>query len=201
MDWKVSGDYAESCNCDVLCPCIFLQPASMGPCNALLVWDIKQGHCDDVKLDGVKVSAYLEAGTENLTDGNCTLALYIDENASDEQAAAIEKLWGGQGGGHLGVIAGLVSNLVGVKRAKIECSIDGKDKFLKVSDAGGWEMSGVANADGEVAHCASHPLEVNPGCGGVDVNVTSSQTYDDHGLSWTTKPSRVGLSGPFSYQQ
>ena len=21
-----------------------------------------------------------------------------------------------------------------------------------------------ANADGEVAHCASHPLEVNPGC-------------------------------------
>ena len=86
------------------------------------------------------------------------------------------------------------------KRAKIDCSIDGKDKFLKVSDAGGWEMSGVANADGEVAHCASHPLEVNPGCGGVDVNVTSSQTYDDHGLSWTTKPSRVGLSGPFSYQ-
>ena len=84
MDWKVSGDYAESCNCDVLCPCIFLQPASMGPCNAMLVWDIKQGHCDDVKLDGVKVSAYLEAGTENLTDGNCTLALYIDENASDE---------------------------------------------------------------------------------------------------------------------
>ena len=74
MDWKVSGDYAESCNCDVLCPCIFLQPASMGPCNAMLVWDIKQGHCDDVKLDGVKVSAYLEAGTENLTDGNCTLA-------------------------------------------------------------------------------------------------------------------------------
>ena len=125
---------------------------------------------------------------------------YANENASDEQAAAIEKLWGGQGGGHLGVIAGLVSNLVGVKRAKIECSIDGKDKFLKVSDAGGWEMSGVANADGEVAHCASHPLEVNPGCGGVDVNVTSSQTYDDHGLSWTTKPSRVGLSGPFSYQ-
>ena len=88
----------------------------------------------------------------------------------------------------------------GVKRAKIECSIDGKDKFLKVTDAGGWEMAGVVDADGKVAHCAHHPLEVNPGCGGVDVNVTSSQTYDDHGLSWNTKPARVGLSGPFSYQ-
>jgi len=172
----------------------------MGPCNAMLVWDIKEGHCDGVDLNGVKVSAFLQAGTENLTDGNCSLALYIDESASDEQAAAVEKLWGGQGGGHLGVIAGLVSNLVGVKRAKIECSIDGKDKFLKVTDAGGWEMSGVVDADGKVAHCAHHPLEVNPGCGGVDVNVTSSQTYDDHGLSWNTKPARVGLSGPFSYQ-
>ena len=93
MDWKVSGNYAESCNCDVLCPCIFLQPASMGPCNAMLVWDIQEGHCDDVNLNGVKVSAFLQAGTENLTDGNCSLALYIDESASDEQAAAVEKLF------------------------------------------------------------------------------------------------------------
>ena len=200
MDWKVAGDYAESCNCDMVCPCIYLQPASMGPCNAMLVWDIKEGHCDDVKLDGVKVSAFLQAGSAALTEGNCKLALYIDESASDEQAAAIEKLWGGQGGGHLGVIASLVSDLVGVKRAKIDCDITGADKTLKVDGAGGWSMSGVANADGKIAHCDNHPLEVNPGCGGVDINKTRNQDYDDHGLSWNTKPDRVGLSGKFSYQ-
>ncbi|MBH44885.1 MAG: hypothetical protein CMD88_05455 [Gammaproteobacteria bacterium] len=200
MDWKVSGDYAESCNCDIVCPCLYLQPASMGPCNAMLVWDIKEGHCDDVKLDGVKVSAFLQASSPALTEGNCKLALYIDESASDEQAAAIEKLWGGQGGGHLAVIAGLVSDLVGVKRAKIEASINGSDKSLKVEGAGGWTMSGIANADGKIAHCDQHPLEVNPGCGGVDINKTSSQDYDDHGLSWNTAADRVGLSGKFSYQ-
>ena len=52
MDWSVKGDYAENCNCDIVCPCLYLQPASMGPCHAMLIWDIKEGHCDDVKLDG-----------------------------------------------------------------------------------------------------------------------------------------------------
>ena len=200
MDWSVKGDYAENCNCDIVCPCLYLQPASMGPCHAMLIWDIKEGHCDDVKLDGLKVSAFLQAGAPALTEGNCTLALYIDENASDEQEEAIKKLWGGEGGGHLGVIAGLVSNLVGVKKAKIECDITGVDKTLKIDGVGGWAMSGIANADGKIAHCDSHPLEVNPGTGGVDINKTTSQEYDDFGLSWHTKSDRVGLSGKFAYQ-
>ena len=107
---------------------------------------------------------------------------------------------GGEGGGHLGVIAGLVSNLVGVKKAKIECDITGVDKTLKVEGAGGWAMSAIANADGKIAHCDNHPLEVNPGTGGVDINKTTSQEYDDFGLSWHTKSDRVGLSGKFAYQ-
>ena len=105
MSWSLKGDYAESCNCDLMCPCLYLQSPTKGFCEAMLVWDISEGNLGDVKLDGLKVSAWLHAPGPNLTDGGFQLALYIDENATDEQAAAIEELWGGKHGGHLGVIA------------------------------------------------------------------------------------------------
>ena len=79
--------------------------------EAMLVWDIKSGHLNDVKLDGLKVSIWLHAPGPQLTEGGFKIALYIDENATDEQAAALEELYGGKHGGHLGVIASLLAKL------------------------------------------------------------------------------------------
>ena len=198
MSWNLKGDYAESCNCDLMCPCIFLQAPTKGFCEAMLVWDIKEGNLGDVKLDGLKVSAWLHAPSV-LTGGGFQLALYVDENASDAQHDAIVELWSGKHGGHLGVIASLVGEIIGVKKAAITCSIDGGKKTLQVSGAGGWDMAGVESGDGKIAQCNFHPLAINPGFP-VDVNVTSKQEYSDHGRSWNTTPDRVGLSGPFTYQ-
>jgi hypothetical protein len=164
----------------------------------MLVWDISKGNLGDVKLDGLKVSAWLHA-PKVLTEGGFQLALYIDENATDEQATAIEELWGGKHGGHLGVIASLVGEIIGVKKAAIEYKMDGNSKTLTVSGAGGWKMSGVESGDGKIAQCNYHPLAINPGYP-VDVNLTTSQEYSDHGRTWNTTASRVGLSGPFAYQ-
>jgi len=198
MSWSLKGEYAESCNCDLMCPCIFLQPPTKGFCEAMLVWDISKGNLGDVKLDGLKVSAWLHAPSV-LTDGGFQLALYIDENADDAQAKAIEELWGGKHGGHLGVIASLVGKVIGVKKAAIEYKMDGNSKTLNVSGAGGFNMGGVESGDGKVAQCNFHPLAINPGYP-VDVNLTTSQEYSDHGRTWNTTAARVGLSGPFAYQ-
>ena len=93
MSWNLKGDYAESCNCDLMCPCIFLQAPTKGFCEAMLVWDIKEGHLGDVKLDGLKVSAWLHAPAV-LTEGGFQLALYVDENASDAQHdASLGRHW------------------------------------------------------------------------------------------------------------
>ena len=199
MSWSLKGDYAESCNCDLMCPCLYLQSPTKGFCEAMLVWDISEGNLGDVKLDGLKVSAWLHAPGPNLTDGGFQLALYIDENATDEQATAIEELWGGKHGGHLGVIASLVGEVIGVKKAAINFKKDGTKQTLEVSGAGGWDMAGVESGDGKVAQCNYHPLAINPGFR-VDVNMTSKQEYSDHGRTWNTTADRVGLSGPFVYQ-
>lgn len=41
-DWKLEGDYFEGCNCDSICPCIFLQDPDKGFCNAVVAWHIKK---------------------------------------------------------------------------------------------------------------------------------------------------------------
>ncbi len=136
MSWSLEGDYAENCNCDIMCPCLYLQTPTEGFCEAMLVWDIKKGHLNDVTLDGLKVSIWLHAPGPQLTEGGFKIALYIDENATDEQATALEELYGGKHGGHLGVIASLVGEVMGVKKAAITCDISGNKKTLKV--AGCW---------------------------------------------------------------
>ena len=76
MSWSLEGNYAENCNCDIMCPCLYLQPPTEGFCEAMLVWDIKTGHLNDVKLDGLKVSIWLHAPGPQLTEGGFKIALY-----------------------------------------------------------------------------------------------------------------------------
>ena len=139
MRWSLDGNYAENCNCDIMCPCLYLQPPTEGFCEAMLVWDIKTGHLNDVKLDGLKVSIWLHAPGPQLTEGGFKIALYIDENASDEQATALEELYGGKHGGHLGVIASLGKGEEGGPReylptrsASIQMTQNGPDRHLVI---------------------------------------------------------------------
>ena len=30
MSWSLEGDYAENCNCDIMCPCLYLQTPTEG---------------------------------------------------------------------------------------------------------------------------------------------------------------------------
>ena len=77
-NWSLKGTYFESCNCDILCPCIFAKTPTKGYCQALAAWRIDDGHMDDVRLDGLIVAAWLHAPT-NLLDGQWRMALYLDD--------------------------------------------------------------------------------------------------------------------------
>ena len=87
-NWKITGQYFESCNCDLVCPCIFLAPPTEGFCEAFVGWHIEEGHLDGVQLNDIKVSAWLHS-PGSLTDGNWKLALYIDDRATEEQKNAV----------------------------------------------------------------------------------------------------------------
>ena len=72
-NWSVKGNYFESCNCDLVCPCIFLEAPTEGFCEAQVGWSIDEGHLDGVDLSGRKIGVWLHAPckgeNKNLTDG------------------------------------------------------------------------------------------------------------------------------------
>ena len=81
--WQISGDYMETCNCTLLCPCITsnltAQPTD-GDCKVAIAMRIDKGDKDGVKLDGLSFIVVMHAPGA-MADGNIAVGLVIDERA------------------------------------------------------------------------------------------------------------------------
>lgn len=195
-DWSLEGNYFESCNCDLVCPCIFLMPPTKGYCHALVGWQIDKGHLNDVKLDGVKVAVYLEA-PGLLTDGGWVVCLYVDKEATEMQVGAIGELWSGKHGGHLGVIASLITEVKSVEQAPIDIKIDGKKRHLKVGKVGENEMYAIDGEDGGDVVVSNHPLAVAPS-NPLVIHKVKKAWFRGNGFNHSHADT-VGLASPFQY--
>src|SRR5215471_11292968 len=77
--WRLSGDYFENCNCDVVCPCLVsAQPPlaarpTQGVCDVALFFHIERGSYGELSLDGLNVALIAHAPGP-MADGNWTLA-------------------------------------------------------------------------------------------------------------------------------
>lgn len=196
VDWKVTGNYFESCTCDNVCPCLLLNDPTVGSCTALVGWRIDKGHYGDVSLDGMKVSVWLHA-PGNLLKGNWRAALYIDDHASGAQFKALKALWSGEGGGHLGVIASLISDLISVKKAHISITDTPERKHLVVEGVGENDISPIKGEDGKDIVLAHTPLAVAPH-NPITLHMSKRARYHDNGIDWY-ESGKAGLSSGFQY--
>src|SRR5437016_14329938 len=126
MAWKLNGTYFETCSCEVVCPCTasLALGATYDRCRVTLVFNIVDGDVDGTDVSGLKVAAIADS-PKVMTDGNWRLGVFIDENASDEQAEKLTGVFTGQLGGPMEGIAPLIGEMLGVERAPIEISEDG----------------------------------------------------------------------------
>ncbi len=142
MSWKVSGELVETCNCNMLCPCWFGQADLMlldqGFCATSLLIRIREGSHEGVDLSGQNAIVSFHFPGPTLFDANGTGRVYIDENASDAQAAALETILQGASGGGMEVPASLLSTWLPTKRAAI--SVTDAEGELTASVAGVGEM-------------------------------------------------------------
>jgi hypothetical protein len=53
--WQVTGDWFDTCNCTIPCPCTFAQPPTNDDCNGILAWHIRKGNYGDIRLDVLNV--------------------------------------------------------------------------------------------------------------------------------------------------
>ncbi len=196
-NWSIKGNYFESCTCDLICPCITLKPPTTGTCTALLGWHIDEGHLDDLEINDLNVSMFLQA-PGLLTEGGFKVALYVDERASEAQFDAITQMYSGQLGGHLAVVCSLVGEVVSVKQAPIEYSVDGKTRRLKVGDGiGESEVVEVEGADGGPVIVSNPPLAIAPG-NDITISDTVRVAYNDNGVTHEHSGT-VSLASNFTY--
>ena len=195
-NWKLEGQYFESCTCDLVCPCIFLKPPTQGYCKAMVGWQIEKGHMDDVDLSGLNVGLWLHA-PGLLTDGGWKITLYIDDRANEQQKDALQKIWGGEVGGHPAVIASLVGEVNGVHSAKVDISYGEKEKTMKIADFGEIKVTALEGAEGKDVMVENPPLAVAPG---FPITVHQSENVNYNHTEEIQFSETVSLASPFAYQ-
>ena len=136
MSWNLSGRYVETCSCDLMCPCniSFDHGATYDYCRATLCFDIEKGEIEGTDVGGLKFVAIIDS-PKVMTEGNWKLGMFVDENASDEQMDKLVKVFTGQLGGPMEMLAPLVGEVLGVERAAIEIDHDGLEHSVRVGDA------------------------------------------------------------------
>src|SRR5436190_12990397 len=121
MAWKLKGSYAETCSCELMCPCNLSMDhgATYDYCRATLGFNIREGEVDGTDISGRKVVVIADT-PKVMTDGNWRLGVFIDADATDEQADKLAQIFTGQLGGPMAGIAPLIGEMGGVERAQIQ---------------------------------------------------------------------------------
>lgn len=96
-NWWWRADYLETCNCAHGCPCNLTMIPTHGSCEAVAAFHILEGECDGVSLAGARfATAFAWPGP--IHRGHGRAVVYLDEQATPEQRAALERIATGEAG-------------------------------------------------------------------------------------------------------
>ena len=196
--WKIEGDYFEGCNCDVICPCIFLADLDEGFCDVIPAWHIKKGNFGNIGLDDLNVVAFFHAPGNMLTGPKWKVAMYIDQRATAEQLDAITKIYSGQSGGFFGVAKNLFGEILGIKQSPIEFGVVRRQRSLRIKDSLGLDIEGVKGADEEREALVTNPAFSAVPNSDLTVARSTKNTYNDYGFEWNNS-GKNGFYCTFKY--
>jgi hypothetical protein len=197
MAWRLSGRYLESCSCDEICPCdwsAFTARATFDRCRMLLAFHVNTGDIDGVDVSDLNFALFLDT-PQIMAEGNWRVGVYLDDEASERQADQLIPVVSGERGGPLGMLAPLISERLGVERAPISYSEDGRRHQLRIGDAVDVGIEEFV-AEGQdpvrltnVRHPANSTLTVAP------ARTAHLSTF---GIDWG-REGQSGFSAPFSW--
>jgi len=198
MAWQLTGTYAESCSCDAVCPCTWsalTAPATLDRCRALLAFHVAAGEIDGTDVSGLNFALFLDTPPV-MAEGNWRVGVFLDDAASDVQADELGAVLAGQRGGPPAMLVPMIGELLGIERAPIEYSEDGRGHHVRVGAAGGFEVTDFVAMEGaepvrlqNVAHPANTTLTVAP---------AATATLSTFGIDWG-RSGQSGFSAPFAW--
>lgn len=194
--WKLTGTYFETCNCDLGCPCAFGSAPTEGFCNAIVAWHITAGSFGDVKLDDLNVALLVDA-KGNMVENKWKAAVYVDQRATDAQKNALLTIFSGKAGGHPAVLASFIGEMLGTKSVPMHYEGSGKRTTLHIPGIAEADLEVLEGQDGKPITISNHPVCIAPG---IPVTVGRSKQFSlkDYGYDWKLSGRNAYLS-PFAY--
>jgi hypothetical protein len=131
-----------------------------------------------------------------MTDGNWRMGVYIDENASDEQAQALGGVFGGQMGGPMEALGPLIGEQLGVERVPIEFSESNGTHSVRIGDSVDIEVEDIVpfgKEDGEPVRLEG---VFHPAASTLTIGKAQRAKVDAFGVQFEGKS---GFSAPFSW--
>jgi hypothetical protein len=198
MAWRLDGTYFESCSCDVVCPCAwsgFTAKATLERCLALLAYHVDSGDIEGADVSGLSFAYFIDSPPV-MAEGNWRVGVYLDDAASDEQAARLGTVLSGQAGGTPAMLGPLIGEMLGVERARISYADDGRGHHLVIGDAAEVAVEDFVAGEGldpvqltNVFHPSNTTLTVAP---------ARSARLTTFGIGWG-RDGQSGFSAPFSW--
>lgn len=188
MAWQLGGTYFETCSCEVVCPCTtsLALGADYDRCKATLVFNIARGEVEGTDVSGLKVAAIIDT-PKVMSDGNWRLGVFIDADASDEQAEKLTAVFGGQLGGPMEAIGPLVAENLGLERASIEIREDGLTHSVKIGDVIDFEVEDVVPFGVESGEPARLSGIFHPAGSELTISKATRSRIDAFGISYEGK--------------
>jgi hypothetical protein len=195
--WTLQGTYFETCSCEVVCPCTasLALGADYDRCRVTLVFRVADGDVDGTDVSGLTVAAVADT-PKVMTDGNWRLGVYIDAAASDDQAAKLGAVFGGQRGGPMEALGALIGENLGVERATIEVTEDGLRHSVKIGDAIDFEIEDVVSFGVESGQPARLTGIFHPAGSELTIAKATRSSIDAFGIEYEGKSA---FSSPFSW--
>jgi hypothetical protein len=200
--WSIKGQYMETCNCTLLCPCIWSNMTARpteGACEAAVAMHIDQGEKDGIKLDGLSFVVMLHSPGA-MGEGNLTVGLIVDDAANDGQVDAIRSIATGEADGPMAALAPLVGKVAGIERRPIQFTQQGLNYSLKAGELVDQACEGLESAvrPGEAIGIdnVAHPVSTR-----LSLAKAIRSKFHAFGIDWEdTSGTRNGHFAPFAWQ-
>jgi Protein of unknown function (DUF1326) len=210
MDYQITGEFIEACDCYVVCPCWVADDPDEGHCTGLFTWLIAPGS----RIGGVDVGhrtvVAVTTHPGNRRGGGATTVLYVDDRADATQHDALAAAFGGRLEGPLADLAAVSGQVLGAHPARIDVDPDRSRWAVTVTRPG--EPAPAAHARGVPRVFADESAELtlihtalSPELGINGDPVTAQQgaalqvRVGELAAGYVEVSGRSGMRGPFRY--
>ncbi len=183
--YSLVGSLLEICSCGVLCPCFVGADPDGGECFGLIAHHIDHGQIDGIDVSGTTIATLVHI-PGNVMDGSWRVVLVTDAAATAEQRDAMVRAFGGDLGGPLADLAGLVGEVVAVEVAPIHHNAREGRGSLRIEGIFDAEIEPITSPDGARTTLRDTAFSTVPNAPAFAAKATrNDMSLPQYGLEWS----------------